>query len=249
MLDPRPERRPSAAAILGGLDGTTAIPVPDGRGAPVGGVTGRARRALARLGAAVLGDPADRPDGRPGRRRRLVAAAALGVAAAAVATVALFALSTGPSPAVHRPHMTGTTCALGWYNLDGIVANGCESHSDYVAGTALNQGVAVHANLVPVSAGDTFTTHVRGSVLDLCWGSLHVTLTAPARTAEEVTVWHGTTKVGDAVSTNGTPATATVDKPSCFGADSEDLQVTVTAVAATGSASATDFTLTRDGGW
>ena len=45
------------------------------------------------------------------------------------------------------------------------------------------------------------------------------------------------------------PATATIDKPSCFGGDSEDLQVTVTALAATGAASASDFTLTRDGGW
>jgi hypothetical protein len=59
----------------------------------------------------------------------------------------------------------------------------------------------------------------------------------------------GTTKLADALSANGAPATATIDKPSCFGADSEDLRATVTAVARSGGASARDFTLTRNGSW
>ena len=166
----------------------------------------------------------------------------------AVATlVALVSVAPSGRPSTPPPHTAGKGCVPGWYNLDGIP--GCESRSDYVAGIALRQGVAVHANLVPVSATDWFTTHVKGSAGHLCWGSLHVTLTAPASTAEQLSIWKGTRKMADAVSTNGTPATATVGKPSCFGADSEDLQITVTAVAPTGPASATDFTLTRDGGW
>jgi hypothetical protein len=114
---------------------------------------------------------------------------------------------------------------------------------------ALTADVARHANLVPASALDSFSTHVSGDAFRFCWGSLRVTLTAPAHTAEELTLWKGTTKLADALSADGTPATATVAKPSCFGADSEDLRATVAAVAATGGASAADFTLTRNGGW
>jgi hypothetical protein len=102
---------------------------------------------------------------------------------------------------------------------------------------------------VPATTVDSFITHVNGDALALCWGSLHVTLAAPPSTAEQVAVWKGTTKVAEALSANGVPATAVVHKPSCFSSNSEDLTVTVTAVAAAGQASAQDFTLTRDGGW
>jgi hypothetical protein len=154
-----------------------------------------------------------------------------------------------PRPANLPPHFNGKTCDPGWYNLSGIVADGCQSHSDYVAGTLLTEAQPLQANLVPGSTADSFPTHVSGDAFNLCWGALHVTLTAPAQTAEQLTVWKGTSRLATAVSANGAPATATVSKPSCFGADSEDLTVTVTAVAATGSASAGDFILTRDGGW
>jgi len=114
------------------------------------------------------------------------------------------------SPSVTTP---GTACEPSWYDLDGAAADGCEARSDYAAGTVLTQGAALHANLVPASARDDFLTHVSGNALNLCWGSFHVTLTAPARTAEQLTIWKGTSKVADAVSANGAPATATVHKP------------------------------------
>jgi hypothetical protein len=160
-------------------------------------------------------------------------------------------VAAGPTTgtAVRAPHTNGKACDPGWYDLDGIAADGCESHSDFVPGIALTADLPVRANLVPASAIASFTTHVSGNSLNFCWGALHITLTAPAHAAEQLTVWKGTRKVADALSADGSPATATVGKPSCFGADSEDLTVTVTVVAATGAASAADFTLTRDGGW
>jgi hypothetical protein len=266
MLDPRPERRPSAASVLGGVDGTRMDVIPERRRA---GVAARPRRMLARWPARLLGDPVPRRVG-SSRRRWLATLGAVGVAAA-VAGVVTAGITSGsrPGPGASRapvvvcspltylpcgasvpaPHTNGTTCDPGWYDLDGMAADGCEARSDFAAGTVLTQDAAVHANLVPASARDDFVTHVSGDVLNLCWGSLRVTLTAPARTAEQLTVWKGTSKVADAVSANGTPATATVHKPSCFASDSEDLRVSVTAVASTGGASASDFTLTRDGGW
>ena len=239
MLDARAERRPSAAGMLGGLEGTRVTPLSRAdRPSPAT----RARRVLARRARTR------RRGRRPTPRRAKLAVALLALLAAAVAVgggLVFSGLGRGTTPA--PPHTIGRNCAPGWYHLDATT--GCQFRSDYVAGTVLAAGVPVHANLVPVSASDAFTTHVSGDALDLCWGSLHVTLTAPARTAEELTVWKGTTRVADAISTNGTPATTTIDKPSCFGADSEDLRVTVTALAVTGAASANDFTLTRDGGW
>jgi hypothetical protein len=271
MLDPRPERRPSAAAVIGGLDGTTVTPIPrphrwtaawgaaapssestDSR--PATGARGRVASAASVVrgrvrpwAARLLGDPVDRRALHPHRRRVLAVAAGV-LATAGAAGVVAVGLSAG-TPAPPAPHTSGKGCVAGWYNLDGMASIGCEAHSDYVAGTVLAAGSALHANVVPQSAADSFRTHVSGDALNFCWGALHVTLTAPPQTAERLTVWHGTTKVAEAMSADGAPATATVSKPSCFGADSADLQVIVTVVAATGGASAQDFTLTRDGGW
>jgi hypothetical protein len=291
MLDPRPGRRPSAAEVLGGLDGTTATPaVPAGSAGAmraVGKAGATARRVAGAALRRLLGDPVERGgggvrldpgggpvdpgggpldpggdgpvrwqqaegrgrsrrSGRVQRRRVALAAAGLVIAGAGVIAAARLTGSTSSPPA---PHTNGKACAAGWYNLDGIAGNGCEAHSDYVAGTLLNAGAPVHANLVPTSATDSFNTHVSGDALNFCWGALHVTLTAPAQTAERLTVWHGTTKVAGAMSADGTQATVTVSKPSCFGADTQDLRVTVTVAAAAPGASARDFTLTRDGGW
>ena len=190
-----------------------------------------------------------RARGRSGRvHRRRVALVAAGLVIAGAGVIAAARLTGGTSPP-SGPHTNGKACAAGWYNLDGIAGNGCEAHSDYVAGTSLNAGAPVRANLVPASALDSFNTHVSGDALNFCWGALHVTLTAPAQTAERLTVWHGTTKVAGALSADGAPATVTISKPSCFGADTQDLRVTVTVAAAAPGASGRDFTLTRDGGW
>ena len=275
MLDPDPALRPSAAAVLGGLDGTSitaAPPAPGPRTTHAGGPALRAsgastrarwRRPMIRL----LDGPA--PDRRRGRvRTALTLGAALALAAGVVAAVAVglgaspsgargagrqaascVALAYQPCGSPPAPHTDGAGCDPGWYDLDGVAANGCEAHSDYVAGTALTADSPITANLVPASATDTFTTHVSGDSLALCWGSLNVTLTAPPQAAEQLTVWHGGSQVAHAVSTDGAPATATVSKPSCLGGDAEDLTLSVTAVAGTGTATAADFTLSRDGGW
>jgi tRNA A-37 threonylcarbamoyl transferase component Bud32 len=242
MLDPCPERRPSAAGALGGIAGTRINPVP---GNPLASRRGRLRRPLKSAAARLLGDP---PPVRAAPRRRF-GLLAVTVLAVAIGAVAILALRSSPHRSLPAPHADAKACPPGWYNLDGLASNGCEAHSDFIPGTMLTDQLAVHANVVPESAVDSFPTHVSGSSLDLCWGSLHVTLTAPPRTAEQVTVFKGTTQLAQALSANGVPATVTVHKPSCFGADSEDLTVKVMAAASTGGASATDFTLTRDGGW
>ncbi|MDQ6840529.1 MAG: hypothetical protein M3137_19890, partial [Actinomycetota bacterium] len=88
-----------------------------------------------------------------------------------------------------------------------------------------------------------------GHALNLCWGALHVRLNAPASAAERLTIWEGNHQLANALSVDGSPATATVGKPSCFGADARTFQVTVTTVAGAGGVSAQDFTVSRDDGW
>lgn len=278
MLDADPTRRPSASALLGGVGGTLtapAAPPAPGSGATVGGsgasvggsVPARpARRRLRSIAARLVGDPPSVP----ARRRRWPVVASVAAGAALVAGLGVL-VATGPGPARvasappssactpepyqpcgspgPAPHTNGWACLPGWYNLDGSALDGCESHSDYSPGTVLTDRAPVRANLVPPYTTDSFPTRVSGHALDLCWGSLHVSLTAPAGTAERLEVLHGTTVVASALSADGTPATASVAKPSCFGSDSENLTVTVTEVAATGAAANSDFTLTRDAGW
>lgn len=268
MLQPDPARRPSAARVLGGFEGTSVGFLPDGVAPPPAVPPPWQPPA----GAA----PPGRAPGRPRRRWVAAGAAVVAVAAACVAGALAVPLGgsarTGRSPRragapsasastctpepylpcgtrVPAPHTDGWACDPGWYNLDGREADGCEAHADFVRGTVLTSGTPVRANLVPLSASDAFPVRVRGSAWDLCWGALEVTLTAPARTAEALTLRRGSTVLARAVSVDGTPATATVDKPSCFGADPERLQATVTVVAASGDASARDFTLTRNAGW
>jgi tRNA A-37 threonylcarbamoyl transferase component Bud32 len=266
MLDPDPARRPSAAGMLGGVGGTMLAPV---AGAPARPVRVRAGNLLRELPARILGDP--RPGRRPRRWSLIVAAALalLGAAALAAAVVAYASspnrpgapgshtASTGCTPRPYQPcgsvfpapHTNGTICDPGWYDLDGSPTNGCESRSDYLPGTALTSGIPVRANLVPAYTTDTFVTHVSGHATSLCWGTLNVTITAPAGTAEKLTVSKGGRPLATALSADGAQATASVDKPSCLGSDSEDLTVTVTALAGNGASVASDFTLTRDGGW
>lgn len=259
MLDPDPGRRPSAAGMLGGTGGTMLAPV---AGSPPRLIR-RAGRTLRSLPARILGDP--RPDQLP-RRWPWIAAAGLAGLTATVLTAAWLAGGSGPqraaaatrcAPLPYQPcgspgpasHTDGRTCDPGWYDLDGSAANGCESHSDYQPGTALTSGMPVSANLVPPYTTATFVTHVSGHASSLCWGALHITITAPARTAEKVSINKGPRQLATALSADGNPATASVHKPSCLGSDSEELTVTVTALAADGASAATDFTLTRDGGW
>lgn len=262
MLDPDPARRPSAAEVLGGLDGT-ALAARLSPAVP--------RRPVGRVGAAlrrgVLGS-----DGAAwsGRRRAALAAAVVAVAAG-VTTVALTGQGRGrragaASPAVTvapptttcaalpyqpcgappSPHTDGYRCAAGWYDIDGLAADGCEASSDYRPGLTLSTGAPLRANLVPAGTVDAFTTRVSGHVLSLCSGTLHLDLTAPAGAADRLEVSQGGAVLGSATSVDGQTATVDINKPGCFGSHSETLTLQVREIV---GSSAADFTLARRGGW
>ncbi|MCU4184233.1 serine/threonine protein kinase [Acidiferrimicrobium sp. IK] len=264
MLHPDPACRPSAAAVLGGLEGTEL-----GAAAPDPTSSRRRRRDGRRWGRrALLGGDGPRPWS---RRRRVAAAVCASAGMLAVAAVAAIALTGGSGNAAARhvagvpgtapacqplvyqacgaapaPHTDGYRCLPGWYDLDALAADGCEARSDYTGSQVLTAAKPITANLVPAGAVDTFTTKVDGHLFSLCSDTLRVELTSPAHVADRLDVLHGSSVVATATSIDGQAATATVQKPGCFGSHSEELTLRVSSAV---GASAGDFVLSRSGGW
>jgi hypothetical protein len=246
MLDPRPERRPSAAAASGGPNGTRVDHSP---------------RAV-------------RSDGGRGKKVAIVAAVVVGLVAVVVTGVALYqprrattaTLASPPSSAAPGPTTTtctpllylpcgqgspasgtdGSNCLSGRADFDTILANGCEAVSDYQPGQVLLGGQPLRANLVPASAVATFTAQVSESLLNFCLTKFRVTLTAPPGTTDKVEIMRDGKVLAAATSTNLEPATATASKPACF--ESGSTKVTILVSASSGQ-SAEDFRLVSSGSW
>jgi hypothetical protein len=247
MLDPRPERRPTAAAAFGGPSGTRvdhAPPTRQGRGK---------RRAV--LAAAVLAGVALVAAGVALWRQTIsshpspaVTAPRSGQATAPLPT------TTTCSPLLHQPcgqatpafGTDGNRCLPGHADFDDILANGCEAVSDYQPGQALAAGQLLSANLVPADAVDTFSADVAQNLFNLCLTKYRVTLTAPPGTADKVEILLGDRLLATATSSNRRPATASASKPSCFGTGSATVTVRVSTVS---GRSAEDFRLLSSGGW
>ena len=188
------------------------------------------------LGAGILA-------GRGAPRR---AAAPGAPAAAGRAVPACLPLPYQPCGSPPAPYTDGRSCLAGHADYDGIAANGCEAASTYVAGTVLDAGQPVSANLVPANAVDSFQTYVRDNLLDFCTGAFRVTLTAPPGVTLRVDVSRGQRLLASAVSRDGQAATARAGEPSCFSNNSEWLTVTVTALK---GQTAENFRLSRNAGW
>ena len=247
MLDPRPERRPTAAAAFGGPSGTRVDQAP-----PRG--RGRGKR-----GALVVAAVA-----------AIVAVVATGVAlwrqtAASHGGPAVTApkpgqvtvpkpTTTACTPLLYQPcgqtspafGTDGNGCLPNHADFDGILANGCEAVSDYQPGQTLATGQVVSANLVPAEAADTFQANVSENLFNLCLTKYRVTLTAPPGTTDKVELLLGDRLLAAATSANGRPATATASKPSCFDTGSAAVTVRVSTVS---GHSAEDFRLLSSGGW
>jgi hypothetical protein len=244
MLDPSPARRPSAAFAVGGPAGTRVQPVPVNRrskrstGKRVAAVAAALTLVAAAVAAGVLV-----LNGWSRSGGQVAESVALPTIPRAASCTPLPYQPCGRPPA---PFTDGRSCLAGHADFDGLAANGCEAASSYVAGTVLEAGTAVAANLVPGDSVDTFRTYVKDDLLDFCTGALRVTLTAPAGVTMRVEVARGSHVLARAESQDEKPATATAGEPSCFSNNSQWLTVTVSAVE---GRTATDFRLTRNSGW
>jgi tRNA A-37 threonylcarbamoyl transferase component Bud32 len=244
MLDPRPERRPSAAAALGGPNGTrvdNAPRVQPKRGKWVAVLVAVAAVAAAAATAGVVYYP------RSGAKS---AAPPVRTPPAPVATTP----TTTCTPLLYQPcgqatpaaGTDGSNCVAGHADFNSVLADGCEAVSDYQSGPVLAAGQTIAANLVPADAVATFQAQVPENLLSFCLAKFRVTLVAPPGTTDRIQILRDTKVLATATSTNMRPATATASKPSCFDTGSAAVTIQVSAVA---GQSAEDFQLTSSGNW
>jgi hypothetical protein len=249
MLDPRPWRRPTAAAALGGPSGTLVQPAacgrpPRRRGGKVlawSSVAGAVAAAVAVIAVAAFSGAFGGIVGRP--RGAQSATGSAGPVTAATTCTPLPYQPCGQPPA---PNTDGRACLPGYADYNNVPSDGCEAKSDYQGEAVLTSRQPVSANLVPADAADTFRTYVTGNPWNLCFGTLRFTLTAPAGVSDRVDVIRNGKVIATATSSDGRPATASASEPSCFGRNSGWLTLAVSSVS---GQSATDFRLARSGSW
>jgi hypothetical protein len=242
MLEPRPERRPTAARAAGGPAGTRLSPF-------AGRVTGRSAVWVAGIVAAVVLGALAAVAGLAALHRSDAGDALAGAAhTATTAAPTTTAVPCAPLPyrpcgGTDAPFTDGTHCLAGHADYDGDPANGCEAASHSVNGVAMHRSIS--GNLVPADAVAVIPFHVDDRFSLFCDGSLRVTLTAPPGASMRLDVEHGTSVLGTTTSSDSIPGTVSIDKPSCLSDNSTDL---VARVSWTGDRrTAADFTVTTNG--
>jgi len=241
-LDPRPERRPSAAALRGGADGTAVRPTAARR--PPAAALGRWRRPMLAAGSVLAagvvvvgGLTVGRGEGGADDDT---------VEVDPTTTTACVALRYRPCGAAAAPGTDGRRCIGERVDLNDDPADGCEAVPDGLAdGTVLEDELS--ANLVPADDVDTYALDVDDGFQVLCDGRITLTLTAPPATTMRLVLRDPDDEVrGEAVSADGLPGELVFRERDCGGDEGGTYAVTVSLVA--GSApSAEDYTLTESG--
>jgi hypothetical protein len=237
MLDPRPERRPTAASLAGGPEGTVAR-------------TLELRRSRFRQ-----------------RRWAALAAgiAAIGLLAAAVWLVTrdddpppLVGSGTGAADeagacadlpyqpcgqAAPAPGTDGRQCLANRADYDGDTANGCEVQADDVDGDPLVD--TIEANIAPVDDVDTYPVEVKDNIQLLCDGHLVIRLEAPPHIVLGLEVRNKDKLLGRDTAVDGDPAMVELGESRCGGDDATTLEVTVRPL--TEDRTGANYRLSREG--
>ena len=222
MLDPRPDKRPSAAALAGGRAGT-AVQRPVVRRAPRWPRRAAGTLAVVGLAAAVVAGVA-------------VAARETndGPTTASTSTVAdcnalPYQPCGDPSPA---PGTDGRTCLAGFEDYDTDRANGCEAASDGLADdTAFVEGAdPIEGTIVPRDDVDTFDVAVGDGAQLLCDGRFTVAITAPAGMTVRLEVLDGDAVLGQTTSADGVRAAVTLRETQCFVSEARTLTARVSPI-------------------
>lgn len=236
---PDPARRPSAAALAGGPQGTEmrTVVATRPRQFPIRlshrlvlrvGVLAAVAVAAA-VGVLVLGqDDDDGPVAVPEATR---------TTAPPCDDLPYQRCGFGPAPGTD-----GTRCLPGRDDYDGDAATGCEAVADAIAdGTLLEGGVAVNANLVPGDDVDVWRYEVADRFQLLCDGAVRITFTAAPGVAQQLEVRDGDEVVATTSSANATPVTLRLDEPDCGGGDATTLELEVSSVGSDRTAEAYDL--------
>lgn len=230
MLDARPERRPSAAALAGGAADTDPLPTVGRRQRPwlvVGAVLAAMLVALGVRAAVTDDEPTATP-----------------TTVATTTTRPCEPLPYRPCGGSNAPNTDGRRCLDDTEDYDGIAANGCEAEPDDVDGTPLDE--RIEATIVPTDDTDRYPLRVEDEGDLLCNNTLRLRITAPAGTTLRLVLLDDDDReLGEAISADGVPGDIAVSDPRCFQSDSGDYTAVVTP---TGSdRSAEPYVLERSG--
>jgi hypothetical protein len=233
MLDPRPERRPSAAAMVGGPAGTEVRRA----------ITRRRRRwplwvtgggiAVAALVAGMA-----------------VAARETGDAASSSTTTTTEGctdLPYRPCGQAAAPGTDGRVCLTGFDDYDDEAGNGCEAVADELAdGAPFPDGVEpIEATIVPRDDVDTFAMDVGDGSQLLCDGRFTVRVTAPVGMTLLLEVLDEDEVLGQATSAQGITGTVTLRERECLFSEARTLTARVSPVGSDRSGGA--YVLERSG--
>ena len=246
MLVRDPARRPTAAALRGGPDGThphTAARTVLPRRRP-----SRLAVAIVAVGVLLVGATLAVLTGGDDRGAAPVVQTTTTVAPApTTSTTSCIPLRYQPCGGEPAPNTDGTTCDLGFADYDDDAATGCEAEAYEVAkGTQLTG--ELQGNLVPEDDIDVYRMPVDDDRNLRCNGTVRITLEAPADAIQKLTVLDGDEVVGTALSADGEPGRVSLSEPRCLQDDSTTLTVQVQA--AEGSRpSAGRYRLTKTGNY
>ncbi|MEX2292770.1 MAG: serine/threonine-protein kinase [Acidimicrobiales bacterium] len=223
MLDPRPDRRPSAAALAGGTDGTAVLSA----------VARQLRRRWpVWVGVAILSTVAMLA-GVLVASQETADPVALTTTTDRPATTACAALPYQPCGASQPAAGTdGTHCLPDFADYDEDATNGCEATGDGLAdNTPFPEGAEpIRGTIVPRDDVDTFAMAVGDGYQLLCDGQFTVTLTAPAGMTLRLEVLDGEEVLGQTTSADGVPASVRLRERECLGSDARELTAQVSPI-------------------
>lgn len=225
MLDGRPERRPTAAALAGGAADTDPLPVMGRRQRPWLVVGATFAAVLVALGVRAAID-----DGGERAVEPTTTTTSLGPT-----TTTCDPLPYRPCGSSNAPNTDGRRCLGDTEDYDEIASNGCEAEPDDVDGSLLRE--SVEANLVPRDDTDRYPFRVEDEGDLLCNNTLRLRITAPADVAVRLVLVDDEDRVlGEAVSADGVVGEIAVSDPRCFQSDSGDYAVLVSSAGSDRSA-------------
>jgi hypothetical protein len=233
MLDPRPERRPSAAAVVGGPAGTE-----------VRRAVGRRRRrwpvwaagsglAVTALVAALVVAARETGDPSP--------------ASSTTSTARCVDEPYQPCGQVAAPGTDGRTCLAGFDDYDADAVNGCEAIADaLVDGAPFPDGAEpIEATIVPRDDVDTFAMEVGDGSQLLCDGRFTVRVTAPEGMTVHLEVLDDGEVLGETTSAQGIAGVVTLREQECLFSEARTLIARVSPVGSDRSAGS--YRLERSG--
>jgi hypothetical protein len=234
MLDPKPERRPSAAALVGGPAGTVVRRplVRRARRWPVWAAGGTLAAIAVVAGVLVASGETGQPN----------------ETAEPPTTTGCTDLPYQPcGEGEPAPGTDGRRCLAGFEDYDEDAGNGCEAAPDDLPDDAAfpEGSEPLRGTIVPRDDVDTFAMDVGDGAQILCDGRFKVTVTAPAGMTVRLEIVDGEEVLAQTTSADGVPSSVTLRETECFSSEARTLTARVSPIG--NDRTGGEYTLARSG--